>query len=277
MTAWASRSAVHSGATTCRSIESGGRVRRYVSYVPRADDGRSALPLVVLLHGTTSDPEQQLELSEFRPLADAGPFAVVAPEGLGHAWNVPADPRGPDDVAFVRDVIDDAQVAFALDARRVFVAGFSAGGRLASELACALPERIAAIAAVGGIRPPRRCSTQHAPAVLALHGTADPVNPYDGGGPAYWQTSVEDAIEAWRAHDGCEPARRDHVSPSVERRTFRCSGVDMVVLYRISGMGHQWPGSSMDLGAPFGPPTHEICASQIIWDFFRRRMSDAAA
>jgi polyhydroxybutyrate depolymerase len=40
-----------------------------------------------------------------------------------------------------------------------------------------------------------------------------------------------------------------------------------VVLYKVLGGGHTWPGTSVDL-SPLGVTTQEIVASELLWDFF---------
>lgn len=248
-------------------IESGGRRRRLVLYTPASAPAGAELPLVVDLHGSTSYPEEELALSSMTAAAEEHRFAVLAPEGIDRSWNVPTDATGPDDVRFIDAAIDRVQALLAIDATRIYATGFSAGGRMASTLAGGLDGRLAAIAPVAGLRFDRA----HAPArpvpVLTFHGMADPVNPFGGGGPPYWQTGVEEAVAAWAAHNGCAGRRDERVSSTVTRST-RGSDPNAVVLYRIAGMGHQWPGSPLDIGREFGPPAASPAATELIAAFF---------
>ncbi|MDQ4078733.1 MAG: hypothetical protein M3220_21135 [Chloroflexota bacterium] len=110
--------------------------------------------------------------------------------------------------------------------------------------------------------------------VITFHGTADPINPYEGGGPEYWQTGVVHAVEGWAGQNECyaEPYDRQ-ISESVTKVKYvGCDRGGAVELYTIEGMGHQWPGSAIDIGSDmFGPPNGEIDASQLIWHFFQRQ------
>ena len=47
--------------------------------------------------------------------------------------------------------------------------------------------------------------------MISFHGTADPVDPYNGNGQAYWTYSVPVAAQRWAAHNRCSP------TPAVSR------------------------------------------------------------
>jgi poly(3-hydroxybutyrate) depolymerase len=55
----------------------------------------------------------------------------------------------------------------------------------------------------------------------------------------------------------------------VERLSCARRDEEPIVFFRIDGMGHQWPGSRMDIGPEFGPYHGELSASALIWAFFR--------
>jgi polyhydroxybutyrate depolymerase len=247
-------------------LEAGGRRRRFLVRTPR-ERGAGPWPVMVNLHGSTSNPEEQLALSGMIPVADREGLVLVAPASVGEAWNVPADPDGPDEVDFIAEVLDRVQKLIPVDRTRIYATGFSGGGRLASHLASVFPDRFAAVAPVAGLRAP--APSGRAVPLIGFHGTADPINPYDGGGPGYWQTGVEQALEVWRVHHcGGEP-ERERVSETCERRIYRRDGIARLVFYRLDGAGHQWPGSTMDIGPAFGPLDRSIAASQLIWEFCR--------
>jgi polyhydroxybutyrate depolymerase len=257
---------------------SSGVARRWLLYLPRGAGGAPApgLPLVFDLHGSGGTPEDQLELSGLEALAESQGFAVVAPEGIDRMWNVPVDPAKPSDVRFVSELIDEVSALTAIDRQRVFATGFSGGGRMVSQLACDLSERIAAIAAVGGIRFPGPCSEARSLPILAFHGTADETNPYDGGGRPYWGTGVEDAVSGWAAHHHCPERGERPLGANVTE--IRYAGADCgaeVVLVRIDGFGHSWPDR---IGAPLtgSDAQGETTADQALWGFFQRHPLAAA-
>lgn len=259
-------------------LESGGHKRHFWIRTPTSYDTNSSLPVVLDLHGSTSNPCEELCVSGLGALADAEQVIVVAPAALGDTWNVPADRDGPDEVGFVADVLDYVETELPVDSRRLYAAGFSGGARLASLLGCVLSDRFAAVAAVAGLRHPEGCETGRTVPVIAFHGTADPINPYFGGGPPYWQTGVERALEDWRHRHGCEMSRWQRISSSVERLRCRRGREDRIVFFRIENGGHRWPGSTADIGPEFGPPCGTPFASALIWEFFRQhRLPDASA
>jgi polyhydroxybutyrate depolymerase len=243
-------------------LTSGGVERRFLVHLPARYDGRAALPVVFELHGSGGSPEGQLATSQLQALADTERFAIVLPASLGERWNVPPDPAKQDDVRFIADALDAVGRLFCVDARQVFATGFSGGGRMSSQLACDLSGRIAAIAAIGGIRFPGPCNEARNMPILAFHGTADPTNPYVGGGQPYWGASVESAIDGWASHNGCGARGESHVAPSVAKLAYGGGGCADVVLYRIDGFGHAWPGVIY-------PDRKNGSANALLWSFFQ--------
>jgi polyhydroxybutyrate depolymerase len=242
---------------------SSGVERRFLVYLPPGVAPSAGWPVIFNLHGSGSTPEGQLDTSQLSSLADEKHFVIVAPAAVetDHRWNVPPAPDKPDDVRFVSDILDAANGLFCVDARHVYSTGFSGGARMSSQLACDLSGRIAAIAAIGGIRFPGPCSAARAIPILAFHGTGDETNPFAGGGQPYWGTGVEDAISSWARHNGCPGPTETRVAPIVTQEAYAGSGCGDVILYRIEGFGHAWPG------AVEADPEHGA-ANDILWRFF---------
>jgi polyhydroxybutyrate depolymerase len=273
----------HTPGITEYRITSSGIERRYLMYVPERYDSASALPAVFDFHGSGSDPLEEMEVTGMARAADRlgflllMPVALVDSPGGGHTWNVPPEDGAPDDIGFAIDVLEHAAGRVRLDQTRVYAMGFSGGARLASELACVAPERIAAIGAVGGLRAPAKCAGPAVP-VVAFHGTGDPINPYAGGGPEYWSYGVEDAVGGWAARNGCTAAPREtRLSEGVvELRYETCRNGAEVVLYRIHGGGHTWPGSSYPFPEErFGRTETGLDATGLMLEFFAGRTTPA--
>jgi polyhydroxybutyrate depolymerase len=251
--------------------------RRWLLYVPRAAEPGEALPLVFNLHGSGGTPEDQLGVSGLEELAERESFVVVAPAAVEQRWNVPPDATKADDVRFFSELIDSVAALTPIDRQRVFATGFSGGGRMASQLACDLSERVAAIAAIGGIRFPGPCAQARPMPILAFHGTADDVNPYEGGGQPYWGTGVEPAVTGWAEHNRCT-VRSEQTLPTGVRE-IRHGGSDCdaeVVLYRIEGFGHSWPRAVAALDDQGGGLRSgrdikggEVTANELLWRFFQ--------
>ena len=108
---------------------------------------------------------------------------------------------------------------------------------------------------------------------MAFHGTADPVNPYDGGGPATWKTGVRDAAEQWATHDACGAGVVEaNPAPAVRLTRYTgCRAGAAVELYSIEGEGHEWPGGPempASVTQPLGPQSSAIDANAVMWTFF---------
>lgn len=278
------------------TLQSGGLDRTVIVYIPDEYDGRHRLPLVLTLHGSQSDAAEQLQRSELAETAERHGFVVASPQGYlpappGYRWNVPGVtlPPGapPDDEVFLNDLIDHLQASLCIDAKRVYGTGYSGGGRMISQYACDYPDRLAAIAPVAGLRAgfpvsgpsgpepdPATCAPERPVPVIAFAGTADPVNPYLGGGAPYWQYGTPAALARWAQINGCRQGpRTEQVTENVDRiRYYACRQNARVELYVVAGGGHTWPGSEAFIPLePFlGPVTFEIEASELIWQFFRR-------
>jgi polyhydroxybutyrate depolymerase len=283
--------------TTELTITSGGVERRALVFVPTETNPGKRLPVVLNLHGSGSTPEEQMARSGLAATAEEEGFIVVAPQGgvvsgAGWAWNVPfvtSAPGAPDDVAFLEDLVAALEASGCVDPKRIYASGYSGGGRMISQVACENPDLFAAIAPVAGLRagaplagdPTEPDTTTCAPdtniPVLTFHGTADIVNWYAGGGLfPYWGYSVATALERWAEINECrQEATTEQVTESVTVTSYRaCRANADVVLYTIEGGGHTWPGSDPSLYPPvLLPVTQEIDANEIMWEFFRTRVS----
>ncbi|WP_375422963.1 alpha/beta hydrolase family esterase [uncultured Friedmanniella sp.] len=289
--------------TSTLQVRFGGQSYPVRVHVPAGVPARRALPLVLDLHGSSSNGVVQAGISDFSALADREGFLVANPSGAialpqptpalpdgSFAWNVPdvpttagqfppADARN--DVAYLAAVVKAVDRAGCVDDRRVYAAGYSGGGRMASAPACARPDLVAAIAPISGLRAGRpspvdtsvpevqSCSPDRPVPVITFHGTADLVNPYPGSTDLRWGYAVSVALQTWARLDGCQvgPALT-RVSEHVTRFSYRaCRGDAEVVLYQVDGGGHTWPGTKVDL-SPLGVTTQEIRATDLAWDFF---------
>jgi polyhydroxybutyrate depolymerase len=241
---------------------SGGRQRAYRLFVPNGYDGRALLPLVLDLHGSGGSSAGQAKTSGFEAVAARESFAVATLQAEGARWNVPIAADRPDDIAYVADVIAHVAARVCTDLARVYVTGFSGGGRMSSLLGCRLGARIAAIAPVAALRWPAPCEGRPVP-VLTFHGLADSQNPYEGnaaGRGAEWLESVPDALASWARHNGCNPSviLDDPEGPLSTMGYGGCRDGAEVRMIRIDGLGHTWP-------------KQEIDATEAIWQFFSSR------
>jgi polyhydroxybutyrate depolymerase len=254
--------------------------RSYLLDVPDTYDGTLAVPLVLDLHGSGSNAEQQVLYSGL-PAAAAEVGAILATlDGTGTPQGYGLSPESPD-VAVVSQLLDDLEARFCIDGRRIGSTGISNGSATSSILACALDGRLASIGMVAATVGPFTCEEDVRVSVIAFHGTADQTVPYDGGevssdsggsGNGLGVPPAEEGIAAWATQDGCEPEpEEEQVAADVRRWGFTgCDAGTAVDFYRIEGIGHVWPGSPVPfelLEDRLGPNSDSVDAAALIVDF----------
>jgi polyhydroxybutyrate depolymerase len=282
-------------ATTARTIEVAGLSRTYYLHVPVNIPKDRAVALVLMFHGGGGTPAWTERESRFSEWADREGFLVAYPQGYKKSWNdgredrhIAAQRDHVDDLAFVAALLDDLGKKYKLDSKRVFATGISNGATFSQYLGAHLSTRIAAIAPVaGGIAEPLsvKFNPEKPVSVLIMNGTQDPLVPYLGGKITLpWGTtrgaiiSTESAVAKWVDHNGCraEPVTadlpdKDAVDDTrVKRLSYTgCREGTEVVLYRIEGGGHTWPGRLQYLPKRvIGNMSYDINATEIIWAFF---------
>jgi polyhydroxybutyrate depolymerase len=267
-----------------------GTERTFRAYIPDGLASKTGLSLVIALHGGGGNGKAMEKVSNLSETARKKGFIAVYPEGSGRfkrmlTWNAgsccgyAADTR-VNDVAFIDALIRFMAVEYHVDPARVYVTGMSNGAMMAYRLAAEIPERIAAIAPVSGtFQPGQNAMLQPVP-VLHFHGTADAFVPWDGGrGSRSLQkvdhAPVEGTIARWVEANRADTRPAVEIMPdrfndgtTVTRYRYAAgSDSDRVVLYKIEGGGHTWPGRS-GLHHRFGRTTREISANDIMWEFF---------
>lgn len=265
-------------------IVSAGVSRRYLLYVPKTYDRSRPTPLVISLHGAAGWPALQRDISHWNDLADKHGFLVVYPAGttlIGErgprVW-----PMGTEslelDVKFISDLIDKVESDYNIDRNRIYADGLSNGGGMAFALGCKLSNRVAAIGAVSAALavPPNMCDDAKPEPVVAFHGTADRMAPYDGGRsgdpvkPLQFP-GIRNWMDDWAERNHCTGDPIDTpVNATVHRLAYTNCGNAEVVLYTITGGGHQWPGGKQLPELWVGRATTEINATRMLWDFFAR-------
>lgn len=194
------------------------------------------LPAILFLHGYGGDGAGTLRNTSMVDRFLHRGYAVIAPDGQpretgpGRSWDFHPDrPARRDEIAFLIAVADDAAARYGLDRDRMLLAGFSIGGSMTSYLACAEPGAFAAYAPVAGSfwRPlPETCAGPVR--LLHTHGTADRTVPMTGREirPGFVQGNVFDAMEIWRATNGCgstQPDAQADVGVFTVRRWTACA------------------------------------------------------
>lgn len=270
--------------TILGSITHDGLQRDYRLYVPAVYNASQAVPLVLNLHGYTSNAFEQEVYGSFRAIADTANFIIVHPEGTldnsqSQYWNSFGAPGGPDDVSFLSALIDSISAEYNIDMNCVYSTGMSNGGFMSYKLACELGYRIAAVASVTGTMVQSElnaCNPDHPTPVLHVHGTADPTVPYLGSAPQT-MVSVQTVVDYWASFNNCNMTPTETAVPNINLTDgctadhFVYSGGDLgtsVELYRVNGGQHTWPGSPTFI--TIGVTNQDFSASVEIWRFFRQ-------
>jgi polyhydroxybutyrate depolymerase len=290
-------SADWSDGTSAHVVAVGALTRTFLVHVPshrRVSQSGVTLPwpLVIVLHGSGGDAGTIEHQSGMDSVADAQRFLVAYPNGLGGEfgifpsdWNAGSCCGGAardniDDVGFISDLIKTVASHVPLDTRRVYVAGFSAGGYMAYRAGCELSATIAAIGVVSGSLAADSCSPSKPVPLFAIHGTDDPEVSYDEAAPAppglvpTLADGLPPAVQFWAALNGCaalnaKGVRSVPATDVVQTNWTSCSSGD-VDFYSIAGGTHGWPGGPDAPGAL--PPMNEINASALMWQFFIRHI-----
>jgi len=266
--------------TIIDSIYVGGQYRSYRLYVPAIYTGATARPLILNLHGYTSNASQQQLYSNFMPIADTANFLMVYPNGTYSSgqrfWNAGMSSTLVNDIAFLSALIDSLDLTYNINLNRVYSTGMSNGGFMSHTLACELSNRITAIASVTGsiftTQYGSFCHPMRPVPVMQVHGTSDPTVPYIGGSG---MMPVDSVVKYWVTKNNCNPVPTFSNVPNTST-TDGCTAEhykylggtsgSSVELYKIIGGLHTWPGF------PFGGvgTNLDINASKEIWRFFNK-------
>ncbi len=261
-----------------RSLDAAGMRRSYLVVAParlHAD-----LPLLVVLHGRAVTVQQEAVRTGFLPLAQRGEAIIVYPIGFAQSWNAghgccgQAAVAGVNDTDFVADVVADAERQLSIDPSRVYLVGYSNGGKLAFREVCDHPTTFAAFATYGAV-PLEPCTNRRAPAIPALisAGTAD--SELTTTDPPRTAThAVDEAVARWRVRDGCsQSATTTRIAPVTEIAWADCRNGSAVGSAMYSGVTHYWP-SSGSTSVPFSAAVDpQAAAATVMWGFLSHHRS----
>ena len=278
-----------------RSFRNAAGSRDYKLYVPSGYRGRP-LPLIVMLHGCTQSPDDFAAGTRMNELAETGPFLVAYPAQAASAnaskcWNwfdLGHQRREGGEPALIAGITRQIMGEYAVDSRRVYVAGLSAGGAAAAILGAAYPDLYAAVGVHsglpvgaarnvpsaftamrngGGFAAERRAAEACVPTIV-FHGDRDTtVHPANG-----------DNVIAQAMVPGLSVGVRDgEVAGGRAYRVTRhadASGRAVLEQWAIRGAGHAWSG-----GSPSGSYTdgHGPDASREMVRFFLAHANPRAA
>ena len=237
--------------------------RSYKLYIPSTHTGQP-MPLVVMLHGCTQDPDDFAKGTQMNMLAEDLGCLVVYPAqsqqaNASRCWNwfsAVDQTRGQGEPSIIAGITETIIDNHAVDRSQVYVAGLSAGGAMATIMGTLYPELYAAVGVHSGLP---FASAQDLPSALAamkgnfgraktaaksipiivFHGDKDTtVHPANGDelikqGKA--KLAKETVVEPGRVPDGHAYTRTVHQVPD---------GKPHAEQWLIHGAGHAWSGGS---------------------------------
>lgn len=195
--------APNAGTWTSSSVSNAYGKRNYKLWTPGGYNNKTALPLVLMLHGCTQNPDDFAAGTRMNEVADEYNFLVAYPEQPASAnalrcwnWFEPAhQARGAGEPSLLAEVVRDVRRTRKVDELRIFVAGISAGGVLANTLAVAYPELFAAVGVCAGLE--YKAASNIATALVAQNGGAP--DPQQQGALAY-QAMLAASVETTDAN-----------------------------------------------------------------------------
>lgn len=255
-----------------------GLEREYILYKPKnfSENG----PLVMMLHGYSSNNNNLLSYSKMNAIAEQNGFMICYPQGAityltnqSH-WNANLQMSDVNDIDFLSDLVIEIQKQFKVSKENVFVAGMSNGGFMSYTLGCERSDIFKAVASVTGTMSGydwENCSPEYKIPVMQISGTIDRTVPWDGtmntafgwGGAPH----ILEVMEFWSDLNACtkdelinfpDIDKSDNSTVSLTKKKGG-SYNNEVWFYKIEGGGHDWPGA-------WG--NKDIDASEEIWKFF---------
>ncbi|MFI7547899.1 alpha/beta hydrolase family esterase [Actinoplanes sp. NPDC049599] len=272
-----SPSALPAGGTG--TVEIGGR--RVTVHVPEDYGPARPAPLVIGLHGYTSDAAELESYLRLTPESERLGFVYAYPDGSVNDrgerfWNATdaccafGGPQ-PDDSRYLSELISTIQGTYRIDRARVYLIGHSNGGFMAFRMACDHADQIAAIVSLNAAswNDPARCRPSEPVSVLAVHSSTDETIAFGGGligGAAY--PSAAGTVTQWLGFNGCAPAGRDApkldlvadlpaAETSVRSYARGCAAGSTVQQWTINGGPHV-----PQLGSAFTPAVADFLLSR---------------
>ncbi|MBX9670900.1 MAG: hypothetical protein K2X93_25130 [Candidatus Obscuribacterales bacterium] len=286
-------------------VQVGNVQRKFTVHLPTSLNRSKPTPVVLVFSGLGMSGDSMIAVTGLSGIANRNDFIVVYGESYNGEWEDGMKNRRADDVGYVNAVLTKLAQTVTVDNHRVYAVGLSNGGYFAQLLACAMPDKIAAVAVVASTAMEaalKRSSAERPVPIVFFIGTEDPLinwgdgrsknlgkyaskvgfSQIDPGLMALVQLggwfSVPDVIGFWTAHNHCQGNAQTTYMPDldsrdgmrVKRETWGSRGSD-VVLYTIEGGGHTWPGCLFLAGQRQSSCCQDINTGEVLWEFFKNQ------
>jgi polyhydroxybutyrate depolymerase len=241
------------------TLQHGGKSRSYILHVPSGLSAGKPLAVVFDLHGASGSGSSQQGQSGWGATADREKFLMVYPDGIDGYWNVDdtccgtAGKQKIDDVGFIKAIIVELNKDLCIDAKRIYVTGWSNGGGLTHRMGCDAADVIAAIAPIATDLRTQPCKPSRPISLMEVRGMADSLEPYEGGvvGPAggqYTDVGAKASQKLWADMNQCTGTTTT-IDKYCDSYTACKDGVE-TNLCSLPGVDHSPYGNSLGFSVP---------------------------
>ena len=262
------------------AIEHAGVDQSYRLFVPPSAANGKPMPLVLMLHGCTQNPDDFATGTGMNQAAAEAGALVVYPAQLRNAnpnacwnWFTPEhQQRGGGEPDLLVEMVRDVMARHPVDPQRIYVTGLSAGGAMASLLGREYPELFAAVGVHSGLQAGAANNMMGAlsamksgakglpkvaaaakpgdvPALIVFHGDADAtVSPRNG------EQLVESAVQQLGGDSVKSETLQGHsaAGQAYTRTLFHAPAAQSkgdandvrIEQWTLHGAGHAWSGGA---------------------------------
>ena len=278
------------------------QTRQFYAQLPANFNPSQITPLVIALHGGTSNATVIADYSKLPTFATQFNFIALFPNAINEHWN---DGRGlvdaiENDQEFLTKLVLELQTLLNIPDNLVFLMGMSNGAMMTIKMACDNPDLFQAYGVVSSTMSvslfEQQCSqnSMKAASMAFIFGQKDPIMPVDkagvigknrGTGVAFSKT-----LDYWLKRNQCDLTQWENnqkmaLSAPIDinkfdlTRVFKtnsgiCQNKTEIVFFDIENGGHRWPDPKVKVPfIPFvGRASKEIDATLELLIFFAQHI-----